>query len=84
MGERKQGGEGQLGGGGGVEIRIEMNDFLTGGPGMQLTSRPQPVLGFWATSGARDSLLLPPALKEADLFYDPFPCKLSILSSLEG
>lgn len=29
-----------------VEIGIEMNDFLTGGHGMQLTSRPQPVLGF--------------------------------------
>lgn len=44
MGERKQGGEGQLWRG--VEIGIEMNDFLTGGPGMQLTSRPQPILGF--------------------------------------
>lgn len=39
-----------VGGGGGVwhvvEIGIEMNDFLTGGLGMQLTSRLQSVLGF--------------------------------------
>lgn len=33
-------------GGGVFEIGIEMNDFLTGGPRMQLTSRPQPILGF--------------------------------------
>lgn len=63
-------GNGVVGGWRVAEIGIEMNDFLTGGPRMQLTSRPQPVLGFWATSG--DCVPLAPGLTGSRFVLWPF------------